>query len=448
MKRKTLFWTFLFALIPALTVTCYADTPMTVEDLAVSLNTVWVLIAGFLVFIMHAGFTCVEVGFSQAKNSINIIMKNVMTVSIGVLMYYLMGFALMFGADSMGFVGTSGFMLANPDQFDFGIPLEGFWFFQAVFAATCATIVSGAMAERTRFSAYLYFTVLITGFVYPIVGHWVWGGGWLSKLGFIDFAGSTVVHGVGGVSALVGAALVGPRIGKYDGKTVNAILGHNIPLGAIGVLLLWFGWFGFNPGSTLSGTTPDIAAIAVTTLLAGAAATASSMLFSWARYGKPDVSLTLNGCLAGLVAITAGTQAIDPLWSVVVGLAAGILMILSVEFFDKVLRIDDPVGAISVHGVCGGFGTLMVGIFAREGGLLFGGGTLLLQTQALGFLSVVLFTGTMTFTIFTVIKALVGLRLSDNEQNEGLDLGEHGASAYSQLERPYEGFLTEEGELI
>lgn len=436
MKNKVLFCMLLLTI--TLTFSSYADSPMTVDQLAVSLNTIWVMIAGFLVFMMNAGFTCVEVGFTQAKNSVNIIMKNIMTVSIGVLMYYLMGFALMFGQDRMGFIGTSGFLLGNPGQFDFGIPLEGFWFFQAVFAATCATIVSGAMAERTRFSAYLYFTVLITAIIYPIIGHWVWGGGWLSQLGFIDFAGSTVVHGVGGVSALVGAALVGPRIGKYDGKTVNAILGHNIPLGAIGVLLLWFGWFGFNPGSTLSGTTPDIASIAVTTLLSGAAATASSMLFSWSRYGKPDVSLTLNGCLSGLVAITAGTQAIDPIWSVVVGTAAGILMILSVEFFDKVLRIDDPVGAISVHGVCGGFGTLMVGFFAREGGLFTGGGFHLLQIQALGFFSVILFVGTVTFAVFTVIKALVGLRLSDNEQNEGLDLGEHGATAYSQLERsPY-----------
>lgn len=441
MKYKTLICTLLATLTFPLN--CFADSPVTAEQLAVSLNTVWVLIAGFLVFIMHAGFTCVEVGFSQAKNSVNIIMKNIMTVSIGVLMYYLIGFALMFGQDSRGFIGTSGFLLSNPSQFDFGIPIEAFWFFQAVFAATCATIVSGAMAERTRFSAYLYFTILITAIVYPIVGHWVWGGGWLSQLGFVDFAGSTVVHGVGGVSALIGAWLVGPRVGKYDGKTVNAILGHNIPLGAIGVLLLWFGWFGFNPGSTLSGTTSDIAVIAVTTLLAGASAMISSMLFSWFRYGKPDVSLTLNGCLAGLVAITAGTQAIDPVWSVGVGLAAGILMIFSVEFFDKVARIDDPVGAISVHGICGGFGTLCVGLFARNGGLFTGGGFHLLQVQALGFLSVTLFVGTMTFAIFSVIKTLVGLRLTDNEQNEGLDLGEHGTTAYSQLERTYDRFFTE-----
>lgn len=443
MKLKVLITSLL--MISTLSLSSYADSAMTVDQLAVSLNTVWVLIAGFLVFIMHAGFTCVEVGFSQAKNSVNIIMKNLMTISIGVLMYYLMGFALMFGQDQMGFVGSSGFLLSNPDQFDFGIPLEAFWFFQAVFAATCATIVSGAMAERTRFSAYLYFTVLITGFVYPIIGHWIWGGGWLSQLGFIDFAGSTVVHAVGGVSALVGAALVGPRIGKYEGKTVNAIMGHNIPLGTIGVLLLWFGWFGFNPGSTLSATTSDIASIAVTTLLAGAAAMTSSMLFSWYRYGKPDVSLTLNGCLAGLVAITAGTQAIDPIWSVVVGLAAGILMIFSVEFFDKTARIDDPVGAISVHGVCGGFGTIMVGLFARDGGLFTGGGFHLLQIQALGFFSVAIFVGTVTFAVFTVIKALVGLRLSDHEQNEGLDLGEHGVTAYSQLERAsFDSFVSDD----
>lgn len=444
MKRKILIFILLFTFLGISAHTCYADSTITVEQLAVSLNTVWVLMAGFLVFLMHAGFTCVEVGFTQAKNSVNIIMKNVMTVSIGILMYYLIGFALMFGLDSMGFIGTSGFMLSNPSQFDFGIPLEGFWFFQAVFAATCATIVSGAVAERTRFSAYLYFTVLITAVIYPVVGHWVWGGGWLSQMGFVDFAGSTVVHGVGGISALIGAWLVGPRVGKYSGKSVNVIMGHNIPLGAIGVLILWFGWFGFNPGSTLSGTTPDIASIAVTTLLAGAAATASSMLFSWVRYGKPDVSLTLNGCLAGLVAITAGTQAIDPVWSVIVGVLAGILMIYSVEFFDKTLRIDDPVGAISVHGVCGGFGTLMVGVFARDGGLISGGGFHLLQIQALGFFTVIAFTAIMTFSVFSVLKATVGLRLSDNEQSEGLDLGEHGATAYSRLERSYSSFLGEE----
>lgn len=423
-------------LVPLLTHSVWADGVMTTETLAVSLNTVWVLMAAFLVFLMHAGFTCVEVGFTQAKNSVNIIMKNIMTVAIGVLMYYLAGFGLMYGADFMGFAGTSGFMLTGTETMDFGIPLAGFWFFQAVFAATCATIVSGAMAERTRFSAYLFFTVLITAVIYPVAGHWVWGGGWLSRLGFVDFAGSAVVHGIGGVAALVGAVLVGPRLGKYSGRGVNVIVGHNIPLGAIGVLLLWFGWFGFNPGSTLSGTTPDIASIAVTTLLAGAAATVSSMLFSWTRYGKPDVSLTLNGCLAGLVGITAGTQAIDPFWAVVVGLLAGILMIFSVEFFDRVLRVDDPVGAISVHGVCGGFGTLAVGLFSRDTGLITTGSPAQLQIQALGFLAIAAFAAVLSFSGFMVLKTLTGLRLSDAEQAEGLDLGEHGAMAYSRLERP------------
>lgn len=438
-------------LLPLFTHAAWADT-LTVESLAVSLNTVWVLIAAFLVFLMHAGFTCVEVGFTQAKNSVNIIMKNIMTIAIGVLVYYLVGFGLMYGADLMGLVGTTGFALTGADTFDFGIPLEGFWFFQAVFAATCATIVSGAMAERTRFSTYLFFTVIIAAVIYPVVGHWVWGGGWLSQLGFVDFAGSAVVHGVGGVAALVGAAMVGPRLGKYSGRSVNVIFGHNIPLGAIGVLLLWFGWFGFNPGSTLSGTTPDIAAIAVTTLLSGSAALLSSMLFSWGRYGKPDVSLTLNGCLAGLVGITAGTQAIDPFWSIIVGLLVGVLMIFSVEFVDRTLRIDDPVGAISVHGVCGAFGILAVGLFSRDGGLITTGSASLLQIQAMGFLAIAAFTAVLAFATFTILNALIGLRLSDAEQAEGLDLGEHGTSAYSRLERPSsgDGFVAQnlEGDLI
>ncbi len=408
-----------------------ADEPTAASN-AIAINTVWTLLAGFLVFLMHAGFTCVEAGFTQSKNTVNIIMKNVMTISIGVVAYYLIGFAFMFGPDLKGLIGTKGFALTSRSLFDFGIPLDGFWFFQAVFAATCATIVSGAMAERTKFNAYLIFTIFICSVTYPIIGHWIWGGGWLSQLGFIDFAGSTAVHAVGGFSALAGAAIVGPRAGKYSasGKP-NAIPGHSIPLGALGVLLLWFGWFGFNPGSTISGITPDIASIAVTTLLAGASATISSMLFSWKRYGKPDVSLTLNGCLAGLVAITAGTASVSPNGALIIGIAAGILMIYAVEFFDKVVRVDDPVGAISVHGICGAFGTIMVGVFATDGGLLYGGGFELLGIQTLGIASAALFAGGLATIAFKIIKASTGLRVSEREQQDGLDIEEHGICAYT-----------------
>lgn len=417
-------------LLLCFTTLVFAEAP-TPESNALAIDTVWVLIAAFLVFLMHAGFTCVEAGFTQAKNTVNIIMKNAMTISIGVVCYYLIGFALMFGPDIAGIIGLQGFALTSRDVFDFGVPLDAFWFFQAVFAATCATIVSGAMAERTKFSAYLFFCIFITSITYPVIGHWVWGGGWLTKLGFVDFAGSTVVHGVGGVSALVGAYMVGARKGKYtkDGK-VHAIPGHSIPLGALGVFLLWFGWFGFNPGSTISGTTPDIASIAVTTILAGAAAAISSMLISWIKYGKPDVSLTLNGCLAGLVGITAGTAAVSPNGALIIGGFAGIIMVYAVEYIDQKLKVDDPVGAISVHGVCGSFGTIMVGFFALDGGLLYGGGFKLLGVQLLGVVAALTFAFVMGVIIFKVLKSTIGIRVHAEDEHGGLDINEHGISAY------------------
>jgi Amt family ammonium transporter len=432
MKRKLLVF-ILSLMIILVPFAVYAADGPTPESNAVAINTVWTLVAAFLVFIMHAGFTCVEAGFTQSKNTVNIIMKNFMTVCIGVVVYYLIGFALMFGPDIAGFIGSKGFALTQRELFDFGIPLDAFWFFQAVFAATCATIVSGAMAERTKFNAYLLFCIFICAVTYPIIGHWIWGGGWLQKLGFIDFAGSTVVHAVGGMSALIGAWMVGARVGKYssDGK-VHAIPGHSIPLGALGVLLLWFGWFGFNPGSTLAGTNPAIASIAVTTMLAGAAATITSMLFSWIRYGKPDVSLTLNGCLAGLVAITAGAAAVTANGALIIGGAAGILMIFAVEFFDRIAKIDDPVGAISVHGVCGSFGTIMVGLFAKEGGLLYGGGAALLGVQVLGVAAALAFAGIMGLVVFGALKATTGIRVTEEEEHNGLDIGEHGISAYAE----------------
>lgn len=433
MRKKILTLVFI-ACILLTPCTVFAEEVATSASNAIAINTIWTLMAGFLVFLMHAGFTCVEAGFTQAKNTVNIIMKNFMTIAIGVICYYFIGFGFMFGMDAGGVIGTNGFALTNKEIFNFGIPIDGFWFFQAVFAATCATIVSGAMAERTKFHSYLIFTLIICSVTYPIIGHWIWGGGWLSELAFIDFAGSTVVHAVGGFSALVGAGLVGARLGKYssNGK-VNAFPGHSIPLGALGVLILWFGWFGFNPGSTISGTNPDIASIAVTTILAGATATVSSMIFSWLRYGKPDVSLTLNGCLAGLVAITAGCASVSANGAIIIGGLSGVLMVVSVEFFDKTAKIDDPVGAISVHGICGAFGTVMVGIFATDGGLIYGGGLRLLGIQTLGILSAVVLASSVAFVVFSIIKATIGIRVSDSEQSEGLDIGEHGISAYAEL---------------
>lgn len=411
-----------------------ADGP-TAESNAIAIDTVWTLIAGFLVFMMQAGFAMVETGFTRSKNAGNIIMKNLMDFAVGSLAFWLVGFALMFGADYAGIIGTTGFGTTGTfEHLGLTIPLPAFLLFQTVFAATAATIVSGAMAERTKFSAYIIYSAVITLVIYPVVGHWIWGGGWLAKMGFIDFAGSTVVHSVGGWAALVGAAILGPRIGKYnaDGKP-NAIPGHSITLGALGVFLLWFGWFGFNPGSTVAGTNLSIASIAVTTNLAAAAGATLTMIYTWIKYGKPDVSLTLNGALAGLVGITAGTAAVSNVGAAVIGALAGVLVVLAVEFFDKVVKIDDPVGAISVHAICGAFGTIMVGFFAIDGGLLYGGGFKLLTTQFIGVVAVFAWTITTAFILFKILKATVGLRVSSDEEEDGLDIGEHGISAYGDF---------------
>lgn len=424
--------TLLFLAIPAIAL---GDDP-TAQSNAVAIDTVWTLITGFLVFFMQAGFAMVETGFTRAKNAGNIIMKNLMDFAVGSLIYWLLGFAIMFGADKAGLFGTTGFGTTGTfEHLGLSIPLWAFLIFQTVFAATSATIVSGAMAERTKFSSYVIYSAVISAFIYPVVGHWIWGGGWLQQRGFIDFAGSTVVHSIGGWAALVGAFMVGPRIGKYgkDGK-VNAIPGHSITLGALGVFILWFGWFGFNPGSTLSGTNPDIGKIAVNTNLAAAAGATMTMIFTWLKYKKPDVSLTLNGALAGLVAITAGCNAVDANGSAIIGALAGILIVLSVEFIDNVIKIDDPVGAISVHGVCGAFGTAMVGFFAVDGGLFYGGGTSLLVTQLIGIASVLVWTVVTTLILFGILKATIGLRVSTEEETIGLDIGEHGMEAYPGFE--------------
>ena len=410
----------------------------------VAIDTVWILVAAFLVFFMQAGFAMVEVGFTRAKNAGNILMKNMMDFSVGSLMFWAVGFAIMFGASKAGLFGTTGFFLSGGDP---GTP-EGLWtyaslMFQTVFAATAATIVSGAMAERTKFVGYLLYSVAITALIYPIVGHWIWGGGWLSKLGMVDFAGSTVVHSVGGWAALAGAIVLGARHGKYsaDGKS-RAIPGHNLPLAALGVFILWFGWFGFNPGSTTSGTNLSIATIAVTTNLAAAAGAVAAMGAVWLLHGKPDTSMTLNGALAGLVGITAGCAVVSPLGAVAIGLAAGVLVVVSVEVIDKVLKVDDPVGAISVHGVCGAFGTLAVGLFASPAygissgvgdvaGLFYGGGLALLGKQIIGVAAVFGWTFGVAMLVFLVIKATVGLRVSQADELRGLDISEHATESYS-----------------
>jgi Amt family ammonium transporter len=417
------------------------------ETNATAINTIWTLIAAFLVFFMQAGFALVEAGFTRAKNACNIVMKNVMDFAVGSIAYWAVGFGLMFGASAAGLFGTSGFFLSGGDpSTGEGLWQFAYWLFQVVFAATAATIVSGAVAERIKFTAYLVYSVVVTALIYPVVGHWIWGGGWLGRLGMVDFAGSTVVHSVGGWAGLMGTLVLGPRLGRYvpNGrkKISRAIPGHNIPLAALGVFILWFGWFGFNPGSTTSGTNLSIATIAVTTNLAAAAGAVAAMVTVWIWFGKPDASMTLNGALAGLVAITASCALVSPRSAVVIGLLAGVLVVFAVEFFDKVLNVDDPVGAVSVHGVCGLFGTLCVGLFAEArfaeasgvgtvNGLFFGGGLHQLGVQALGAVSVFAWVGTTALVLFVVIKKTMGLRVSENEEVRGLDIGEHGMEAYA-----------------
>ncbi|MDF2595007.1 MAG: ammonium transporter [Clostridia bacterium] len=402
-------------------------------DTNLILNSMWTLIAAILVFIMHAGFALVEVGFTQSKNAVNIIMKNFVTIAIGVLAFYFVGYGVMYGTDLGSFIGSDGFMLLNAPETVSGISFEVYFLFQAIFCATCATIVSGAMAERTKFYAYIIFCIVATTIIYPLIGHWIWGGGFLSQMGFKDFAGGTAVHAIGGVAALVGAYLVGPRDGKYKNGKVKAIPGHNIPLGALGVLILWFGWFGFNGGSTLDITSPLTAHACVTTLLGGAAATLSSLLFSIIRYKTPDAGLTLNGALAGLVGVTAGASMISYTGAIIIGLFAGVIMILAVAFFDTVLKVDDPVGAISVHGVCGSLGTIAIGLFATEGGLFYGGGFSLLGIQVFGVLICMAASAVLSFITFFILKKTMGLKVSQHHEIDGLDAIEHGISAYINI---------------
>lgn len=410
----------------------------------VAADTIWVLIGAFMVFFMQPGFAMVETGFTRAKNAGNIVMKNFMDLCLGSIVFWIIGFGLMFGTDIGGLLGTPDFFVQN----DYGAsyPSWAFFIFQTVFCATAATIVSGAMAERTKFSVYCMYSILISAIIYPISGHWIWGGGWLAEMGFHDFAGSTAVHMVGGVAALVGAKILGPRIGKYNADgSVNAIPGHSLTLGALGVFILWFGWFGFNGGSTVCATGDDVLTsmgrIFVTTNLAAAAAATATMFLTWLRYGKPDVSMTLNGALAGLVAITAGCDTVSVPGSFAIGIIAGIVIVFAVEFFDQVLKIDDPVGVISVHGVCGALGTLLVGVFAVDGGLLYGGGTDLLLIQATGVISVAAYIGIVMTFVFQIIDKTIGLRVTAREEIAGLDMEEHGlASSYADFMPTVEDF--------
>ncbi|HHZ20450.1 MAG TPA: ammonium transporter [Firmicutes bacterium] len=385
---------------------------------------------------MQAGFAMVETGFTRAKNAGNIIMKNLMDFAVGTLVFWFIGFGLMFAGNGPLVGGLDLFLRGN---YASSIPSSAFIIFQTVFCATAATIVSGAMAERTKFSAYLLYSLIISAVIYPISGHWIWGGGWLSQLGFHDFAGSTAVHMVGGVAALVGAKILGPRIGKYDKNgRVRAIPGHNLTLGALGVFILWFCWFGFNGGSTLSMTGDNIltaANIFVTTNIAAAAAATAVMIITWFRYKKPDVSMTLNGALAGLVAITAGCDLVSPEGAVGIGVIAAFVLVFGIEFIEKVLKIDDPVGAIGVHGLCGAAGTILTGVFAVDGGLLYGGGASLLGVQTLGVIAVAAWVGLTMFFIFNIIKKTIGLRVSYAEEMAGLDIMEHG------LESCYADFM-------
>ena len=411
-----------------------------------AVNTIWVLLGAALVFFMQAGFAMVETGFTRAKNAGNIIMKNLMDFSIGTPAFWLIGFGIMFGSGSGFFGSISGIASeANygngmlPD----GVPFWAFLIFQTVFCATSATIVSGAMAERTKFSSYCIYSLLISLIVYPVSGHWIWGGGWLAQMGFHDFAGSCAVHMVGGVAALVGAKILGPRIGKYtkSGKS-KAIPGHNLTIGALGVFILWFCWFGFNGASTVSMEGDAIVSagkIFVTTNLAAAVATVTVMIITWVMYKKPDVSMSLNGSLAGLVAITAGCDTVSPTSAAIIGILSGFVVVFGIEFIDKVCKIDDPVGAVGVHGMCGALGTLCVGLFSdgtgtEWKGLFTGGGVKLLSVQFIGFIATVAWVVVTMAIIFQAIKHTMGLRVSADEEIAGLDVREHGlASSYADF---------------
>lgn len=405
------------------------------------------LLAAMLVFFMQPGFALCEAGFTRSKNTANILFKNFVDFMIGSLLFWFVGFGLMFGSNGAGFVGMPNFGDLSFYTAASGLPVEGFLIFQTVFCATSATIVSGAMAERTKFSMYCVYSFFISLIIYPVSGHWTWGGGWLGSTSdgfmmqtfgtaFHDFAGSAVVHSVGGVLALIGARVLGPRLGKYkkDG-TSNAIPGHNLLIAALGVFILWFGWFGFNPGSQLAASgevnRTAISHVFLTTNLAACAGAVATMALTWLKYGKPSFSLTLNGILAGLVGITAGCDVVSPVGAVVIGAVCGLVLPLAIEFIDKRLHIDDPVGASSVHGVCGILGTVLTGLFSVSQGALYGHGLAFLGAQAFGILVIDLWAAATGIILFTAIKYIHGLRVDKRIEEEGLDIYEHGESCYN-----------------
>ena len=429
------------------------DAELTPEDVQGVLNAIWITVAAVLVIFMNAGFGMLETGFCRQKNAVNILSKNLIVFALATLAYWALGFSFMFGNGS-SFIGLSGWFLSGDsasyglDPFPSGLPVSVFFLFQVAFAATAATIVSGAVAERVHFVAFLLFSLFLTGIFYPISGHWVWTSeGWLGAAGFSDFAGSTVVHSVGGWAALVGAVFLGPRIGKYreDGQPA-ALPGHNMSLSMLGCMILWIGWFGFNPGSELAAS-EAVPYIAVTTNLAAAAGGVAATITSWIVSGKPDMSMIINGILAGLVGITAGCAGASFLGAVIIGLVAGVIVVFSVFFFDNI-KVDDPVGAISVHLVCGIWGTLAVGLFDQSSGLFYGGGIGQLGSQILGIVAIGAFTVIASAIFWGLLRATVGIRVSEEDELIGLDIAEHGMEAYSGFVKDASGVAAAPAERV
>lgn len=428
--------------------------PTDIDQLRIVLDSVFLLICAALVIFMNAGFAMLETGFCRQKNAVNVLAKNLIVFAIATIIYWAIGYGLMYGegnpfiglqgfffnGSSVPYTGSESFVMQGDTKVPVAVPESISFLFQLAFAGTAATIVSGAVAERIRFDAFLIFSLLLVGISYAITGHWIWDGGWLSAMGFKDFAGSTVVHSVGGWAALMGASILGPRIGKYtsDGK-LNAIPGHNMSIATLGCLILWLGWFGFNPGSELAATA-NVPHIAVTTGLAGAMGGCTATATSWLKDEKPDLSMIINGILAGLVGITASCAFVNYISAIIIGGIAGVIVVYSVYFFDQILKIDDPVGATSVHLVCGVFGTLAVGLFATEGGLLFGGGIKLLMVQIIGILSVGGFTVLFSTLVWYALQATVGIRVHPEEENLGLDISEHGMEAYTGFVKETDSF--------
>lgn len=446
--RKGLAIALILGVVFGYTGTAFAqdgEVAESVNSITIQLDIIWLFIGSFLVFWMQAGFAMVESGFSRAKNSANLLMKNLLDFSIGAILYFAIGFGLMYGQSAGGVIGMSNFMLADFSAGgEFGYDWVGF-LFQLMFAAAAATIVSGAVAERLKFKSYLVYSVIMTALIYPISGHWLWGGGWLLDLGFVDFAGSTIVHAVGGFAALAAAWILGPRIGKFnkDGSS-NAIPGHSLTLAALGVFILWMGWYGFNAGSTLSGNSPALGYIAVTTTLAAAAGVVSALIINWIKAGHPSTEMALNGALAGLVAITAGTANVTTVGAIIIGLIGGAVLVFGIDLVERVFKVDDPVGAVAVHGLNGVWGTVAVGLFAAPlvgeftgmgpvTGLFYGGGVSQLGIQLVGTLSIAAWAFITMGIVFYLMKITIGIRVSEKEEIQGLDISEHFTTSYPEF---------------